>query len=61
MEPLICDYCGSWTRPVQVHGHFQCGRCKQNLAECCSGEQAQQMPEDNDSKPIVSQPKEEDA
>jgi len=56
MEPLICDFCGSWTRPIQVHGHFQCGRCKRNLAECCSGEQAQQIPEDNHDEPIVSEP-----
>ena len=56
MEPLICDFCGSWTRPIQVHGHFQCGRCKKNLAECCSGEQAQQIPEDNHDEPIVSEP-----
>ena len=55
MEPLICDFCGSWTRPIQVHGHFQCGRCKRNLAECCSGEQAQQIPEDNHDEPIVSE------
>ena len=56
MEPLICDFCGSLTRPIQVHGHFQCGRCKRNLAECCSGEQAQQIPEDNHDEPIVSEP-----
>ncbi len=48
MEPLICDYCGSWTRPNEVHGHYQCGRCHRPLNDCCSGEQAE--PEESEDE-----------
>ena len=38
----VCDFCGSWTRPIFVHGHYQCGRCHRVIAECCSGENQEQ-------------------
>tara|TARA_R110002110_G_scaffold140722_2_gene328222 strand:+ start:1119 stop:1310 length:192 start_codon:yes stop_codon:yes gene_type:complete len=41
MNPLICGWCGGWTRPQFVKGHYQCGRCFSPLMDCCDGEQAQ--------------------
>ena len=35
---VFCEWCGSVTRPIAVHGHEQCGRCHRVLTECCKGE-----------------------
>ena len=41
LEPQICDWCGSWTRPQFHQSKYICGRCRRPLADCCDGEQAQ--------------------
>jgi hypothetical protein len=37
----LCDWCGTLTRGVLVHGHVQCGRCHRVLDECCNGFRAE--------------------
>lgn len=41
MKPLDCPWCGAWTRPIMIRGHYECGRCKRPITDCCDGEQAQ--------------------
>ena len=35
-----CNWCAAPLRPVEVHGHVQCGTCGINIEPCCGGEQA---------------------
>jgi uncharacterized protein YjlB len=51
LHPQICDWCGSWTRPIFKKSHYECGRCKRSLLDCCDGETAQPETErtENDS------------
>jgi carbonic anhydrase len=41
MEPSNCPWCGEWSRYIVVNGHYECGRCKNVVADCCDGEQEQ--------------------
>lgn len=41
---IDCPWCGGVTRPISVHGHYQCGRCRKNIDECCQGETANKKP-----------------
>ena len=41
---VFCDWCGSLTRLVSVHGHEQCGACHHVLNECCTGEMCDGVP-----------------
>gem|GEM_PF-4764551 len=42
---MFCGYCGYFGEMVFVHSHYQCPRCKNNIAPCCEGEN---MEESND-------------
>ena len=38
---VICNWCGSVTQIIWVHGHGQCANCGTNIEECCKGEVCQ--------------------
>ncbi len=38
---IICNWCGSVTQIIWVHGHGQCANCGINIEECCKGEVCQ--------------------
>jgi hypothetical protein len=38
-----CGYCGFFGEMVFVHSHYQCPRCKINIAPCCEGENCQEI------------------
>jgi hypothetical protein len=46
---LFCGYCGYYGEMVFVHSHYQCPRCKNNIAPCCEGENFQE-PEAEEKK-----------
>ena len=46
----FCGYCGFYGEMVFVHSHYQCPRCKNNIAPCCEGETADENPEDTQRK-----------
>lgn len=35
---IICNWCGTQTKIIWVHGHGQCANCGTNIEECCKGE-----------------------
>jgi hypothetical protein len=35
---IICNWCGTQTQIIWVHGHGQCANCGTNIEECCRGE-----------------------
>lgn len=37
-EKIICNWCGSFTSIIWIHGHGQCETCGINIDECCRGE-----------------------
>lgn len=43
---MFCGYCGFYGEMVFVHSHYQCPRCKNNIAPCCEGETEQTESED---------------
>ena len=59
MDAVDCPWCGEWTRPVQVNGHYECLRCKRVLMDCCDGERAQPDSERFKKSQIQSTPREE--
>jgi len=48
MNEQICEWCGFLGIPIEVHGHFQCGRCHTNINPCCSGETSENCEIDQD-------------
>ncbi len=33
-----CPWCGSTTRVMFIHGHYQCMACHRSVWDCCNGE-----------------------
>ena len=46
----ICPACNRATEIVWVHSHGQCGFCKTNIDQCCSGERAEHEKDKGDVK-----------
>jgi hypothetical protein len=36
--PSVCQFCGSPSSLVHVHGHYQCSACGINALPCCDGD-----------------------
>jgi hypothetical protein len=32
-----CPWCGSTTRVIFVHGHYECTACHRSVYDCCEG------------------------
>lgn len=47
---MFCGYCGYYGEMVFVHSHYQCPRCKNNIAPCCEGENFVEEEEDLDEQ-----------
>jgi hypothetical protein len=45
-----CPYCGFQGGFIYIHGHYQCKRCHQNVMPCCSGEQENDVKNDEDNQ-----------
>jgi hypothetical protein len=53
---MFCGYCGYYGEMVFVHSHYQCPRCKNNIAPCCEGENTNE----SDDKEVENPPQNSD-
>ena len=38
MANQVCEWCGFFGEPLEVHGSYLCQICRTNINPCCSGE-----------------------